>query len=266
MHEKAPAFQFYPKDFLTSERVRLMSHTERGIYITMLCMCWLEESLPADVEQLGRLLHVKAQQFQRIWIEGPLASCFQERNGRLYNARLDAEREKQAAFRRRQSDKGKASGVVRTETNRGSTVVQPNRNRAPGFIVPPVQPDVNSSSSISDLLSPIQKHPTGVEPLKKPADPRVRAFLIWFQGEYERRRHGAKYLVKWQKDGQLVKEMLGAVEVDRLQKFAQILLSDKTDEEWIIGTDRGIGILSSKFNWLSDRLAAWEARHKEHTA
>ncbi len=97
-------------------------------------------------------------------------------------------------------------------------------------------------------------------PPKKPADPRAREFLNWFQDEYKLRRHGADYLVKWEKDTTLVKAMLGATELPRLKLLAQILLSDKTDEEWIVNTDRGIGILSNRFNWLSDRLAEWEAK------
>jgi hypothetical protein len=95
---------------------------------------------------------------------------------------------------------------------------------------------------------------------KEPADGRVREFLDWFPAEYKTRRHGADYLVKWQRDGPLVKQMLGATDLPRLKKLAQILLSDKTDEPFIADTDRGVQILSVKFNWLSERLAAWEAR------
>lgn len=148
--DKAPAFQFYPKDFLTDERVGLMSHTERGIYVTLLCLCWLEESLPADLSQLARLVNVKAGQFERLWSGGTLPACFMEVDGRLRHPRLDFERDKQDAYRRRQSDRGKASGVVRSETNRrstasGSTSVQPEA----------VQPEANSSSPICNLQSPV---------------------------------------------------------------------------------------------------------------
>ena len=99
-------------------------------------------------------------------------------------------------------------------------------------------------------------------PPKQPADPRVREFLQWFQEEYRTRRHGADYLVKWDKHGSLVRQMLGATDLDRLKKYAQILLSDKTDDEFIVSTDRGIEMLSVRFSWLSDRLAAWEAKQK----
>ena len=244
--EKVPAFQFYPKDFLTDERVRLMSHTERGIYVTLLCLCWLERSLPADPAHLAKLVDVTATRFARIWA-GPLSACFHEDAGRLHHKRLNHERDKQEIYRQRQREKGHRSAEARF--NRGSTGGQPIARA-------PVQPDVNSP--ISDLRSPVQTSSMS-GPAKKPPDPHVREFLTWFQAEYTKRRHGAEYLVKWNKHGALVKQMLGATTLDRLQKYAQILLSDKTEDEFIVNSDRGIEVLSARFSWLSDRLSTWEA-------
>ena len=51
----------------------------------------------------------------------------------------------------------------------------------------------------------------------------MREFLTWFQSEYRTRRHGADYLVKWDKHGTLVKQMLGATYLAAvLLKFAMI--------------------------------------------
>jgi uncharacterized protein YdaU (DUF1376 family) len=100
---KSPAFQFYPKDFLTSPKVRKMSHAERGVYITLLALCWLDGSLPAEPAHLATELHIPLKQFSRMWA-GPLSQCFVERDGRLVNERLEHERQKQDKFRRRQSD------------------------------------------------------------------------------------------------------------------------------------------------------------------
>ena len=41
---KAPAFQFYPKDFLADANVMAMNMEERGCHITLLCACWNERS------------------------------------------------------------------------------------------------------------------------------------------------------------------------------------------------------------------------------
>ena len=256
--EQAPAFQFYPKDFLTSERVRLMSYTERGIYITLLCSCWLEGSLPAEVGQLAALTGVPSVRFAKLWA-GPLSACFYVReDGRLGQARLDKERAKQETFRRRASEGGRAALSRRGENGRfesavstrvaGASHQQVSTSQAPGL-----------QSPISNLHTPVVRA-THVAPPTKPADPRVSEFLKWFPEEFKKRRNGAEYLVKHAKHGALVKQMLGATDLERLKKYAAIML--KTDDEFIDGTDRGIEILSARFSWLSERLAAWEAKQR----
>lgn len=96
---------------------------------------------------------------------------------------------------------------------------------------------------------------------KEPGNPQVREFLEWFPQEYKARRHGADYLVHWSRDAPLVKKMLHATSLEQLKLLAQAMLSDKCRDEFITDTDRGIGILSVKFNWLSDRVAEWQKHH-----
>lgn len=82
-----------------------MSMTERGVHITLLSHCWLEGSVPGDLRMLARMVGMKELQFTRMWATGPLHHCYQlTAEGRFINARLEEEREKQASFRRRQSD------------------------------------------------------------------------------------------------------------------------------------------------------------------
>ncbi len=118
--EKSPAFQFYPKEFLTDGNVAGMSLMERGAYITLLCVCWQEISLPVGVDRLANMVGISKAHFAKLW--PAISVCFVERDGRLIHPRLEKEREKQAEFRRRQSDRGKASAAAR-EANRGSTTV-----------------------------------------------------------------------------------------------------------------------------------------------
>ncbi len=101
--EKVPAFQFYPKDFLSDTNVMQMTMTERGVYITLLSACWLDGSLPSDVDGLSRVVQMSPERFGKLWA-GPLSRCFQALGGRLQHKRLDVERDKQAAFRGRQKD------------------------------------------------------------------------------------------------------------------------------------------------------------------
>jgi uncharacterized protein YdaU (DUF1376 family) len=102
---RSPAFQFYPKDFLSDENVRMMSLQERGAYITLLSLCWIEGSLPADPSMLARLCGTPVAAFRRLW--PALERCFRlvpTDPSRLVHPRLEREREKQSAFRGRQTD------------------------------------------------------------------------------------------------------------------------------------------------------------------
>lgn len=148
---KAPAFQFYPKDFLTDEHVALMSLQERGAYITLICYCWQQGSLPAEHEHLARFCGTPLAVFRRLWPS--IAPCFRphpSQGDRLVHPRLEKERKKQRDFRRLQSEKGRASAARRKATavqpslNRGSTERQPTSGAS-------VQPE--SNSPISDLRS-----------------------------------------------------------------------------------------------------------------
>jgi hypothetical protein len=61
--EKAPAFQFYAKDFLTDGHVAGMTLAERGAYITLLCLCWQERSLPTETARLARMVGERCRPF-----------------------------------------------------------------------------------------------------------------------------------------------------------------------------------------------------------
>jgi uncharacterized protein YdaU (DUF1376 family) len=105
--EKSPAFQFYPKDFLSDERQIQMPLPAVGIYIRLLCHCWNEGSLPVDPVALARLAGAGLRQFKAWWPS--IQPCFQvNADGRLVNTRLDRERDSQQRFRSSQSHRGAA--------------------------------------------------------------------------------------------------------------------------------------------------------------
>ncbi len=102
---KSPAFQFYPRDFLSSRKVDRMSMTERGIYITLLAHCWIDRGLPTDMSELAYACRMKADKFERIWTRGVLHQCFELRNDRFVNPRLEVERKVQIDYSRKQKEK-----------------------------------------------------------------------------------------------------------------------------------------------------------------
>lgn len=110
------------------------------------------------------------------------------------------------------------------------------------------------------------------EPIRSPDEPgtaegdrrkeenrEVAAFIARFCEFYKRHRHGAVYFIVREKHVPLVRALLGVYGRDRLEKLALVLL--RTDDEWVDGTDRGIGILSTKASWLDGKLAEYEAQH-----
>src|SRR4030095_3596168 len=108
--EKTPAFQFYPKDWLTDDKVQAMSLSERGLYITLLCHAWLHGSLPGTESALVRITNVRKTVFNRLW-NGTLKSCFiSSATGHLHNPRLERERQKQAVFRELRAQAGRRGG------------------------------------------------------------------------------------------------------------------------------------------------------------
>lgn len=112
--EKSPAFQFYPKDFLSSDSVSLMTSEQVGAYVMLLCHAWLKpEGLPGAMSSLAKLSRVSQARFTRcIW--PALVTCFQQtESGHWINLRLERERAAQEAHRSERSQSGKRGAATR---------------------------------------------------------------------------------------------------------------------------------------------------------
>lgn len=154
---KSPAFQFYPKDFMAGTAT--MSLQEVGAYMRLLCYAWDAGSVPNDGDERARILGCAKAQEREIWKK--VGKKFVLSDGVYLNERMEEERRKQANYRRRQSDAGKASAATRRQpdSNHGSTTVDER-----------LQPKSNSSSSSSssssgsgtDTGSLTTKHRSGV--------------------------------------------------------------------------------------------------------
>ncbi len=118
---KAPAFQFYPKDFLSDEDQAVMSCEQAGAYIRLICHAWNEGSIPDDAVKCARLAGSDPKRFSaHVWPSVRL--CFRpvpifvddpEFGSRLIHPRLEKEREKQLEFSGRQRVKGLAGAIAR---------------------------------------------------------------------------------------------------------------------------------------------------------
>ncbi len=145
MREHAPAFQFYPKDFLTDTNVVVMTLQELGAYIRLLCLCWLDRSLPTDMETLARLCRVSPACMTKLW--PALAPCFRVVEGRLIQPRIERERQKQETWRALKAAAGQKGGHAKA-----SRRLAHGKQTASKAVAKRSPPSSSSSSSpISDL-------------------------------------------------------------------------------------------------------------------
>jgi hypothetical protein len=158
MKTKSPAFQFYPADYLSDSNTIAFTAEQDGHYLRLLCLCWLEGSIPIDPRPLlkdGATISDECL--------NPILRCFRlnRQKTALVHPRLDAERCKQIAWREKSSAGGKASALKKRTVSGGngaSTTLEPKVNTMSLTL---------SSSSSSNLLKSSQGKQTPVEKSEK---------------------------------------------------------------------------------------------------
>ena len=151
---KAPAFQFYPMDWLTDAHVMAMTLEEQGAYVRLLCHQWLEGKLSSDLSLLAKFCGVSLRKMKAMWPN--LGPCFEDAgdgfiaNSRLTRARLDRE-----SWLEKSSRGGKVSAENRASTR--------DRGVKGGcaLVEPPLQPKLNTSSSTSSSKEDIYEQHIG---------------------------------------------------------------------------------------------------------
>ena len=161
---KTPAFQFYPADWLSSQRVQMMTLEEEGAYIRLLCYCWNHGSIPSDPELIARLVGKScsievATSVQRMFNarSTDVESSFNE-DSTMVHDRLEREKQKQSLRRDQASEAGKKSAEsrkkpteVQRKSNERSTDVQRSFNDRSIFVQRESNPiSISSSSSMED--------------------------------------------------------------------------------------------------------------------
>jgi uncharacterized protein YdaU (DUF1376 family) len=277
---KSPAFQFYPDDFLADANVIVMSMAERGIYITLISVCWQQGSLPADTAMLSRLCLTPLATFKKMW--PAVERCFRLKGERLVHPRLDLERRKQAEYRAKQAENGKKGGRPEKpkETqplavgNSGLTQTEPKKSSSS-----------SSSSSSSDFRQERAEHaraagieikPTSVPKPSSPDDLGLRAgrFCDRYAELHEKFRHGARLVGKpafrsalggGNMDFLEAMELVKVWDDARLDKLAELFLRFEGDD-WIDSGPRTIARFRSRATWCDDRLKQVESKQERRLA
>lgn len=147
--EKSPAFQFYPADWLSDERVIVMTPAQEGFYIRALCLCWRQGSIPEDDSVLALIL-AKGPTLPTKDDLRVVKVCFERVNGvdgRLQHGRLEIERKKQATWAEKSSAGGRKSVEVRKLKRLEGNLFNEDGSTT---LKPPIEHPSNSSSSSSD--------------------------------------------------------------------------------------------------------------------
>jgi uncharacterized protein YdaU (DUF1376 family) len=109
----APAFDFYPERWIAG--TRHMTKTERSDYLELLCIQWLEDGLPDDLDRMARIVgHKHAGQLSpQVMEKFPSAT-----DGKRRNRRMETEREKQRERIATAKEKSKKMHAARYEKQR----------------------------------------------------------------------------------------------------------------------------------------------------
>lgn len=112
MADKAPAYQWYPKDYDTDEAVKLMTYEQEGIYRRLLDHQHLHGSIPADPKAIAQLVpKVSLKRFLTLW--PALSAKFVIQDDRRVNRKLERVKADFAAFMNGRSVGGRRSAQLR---------------------------------------------------------------------------------------------------------------------------------------------------------
>jgi len=107
MSKKLHWFPFYYLDWLSDIDVAMMTYSEKGLYMDMLCRCFNEDGIPNDINKLKRIFKCE---------ESDLKECvkmFYEKDEKLFNKKLDEIKKDQRKVSRAKSFAGKKSAEAR---------------------------------------------------------------------------------------------------------------------------------------------------------
>lgn len=156
---KAPAFQFYPHDFLVGTAD--LTAEEVGGYIRLLCYQWAKGSLPNDDKKLMQLSGITdGLSLGNVSVKFRLCDDGLKRNDRLEKVRLE-----QQEYRRKQSENGQKGGNPNFKPGNPNPYYKKDN--------PQDNPKINSSSSSSSSPSSIT---TKKEGFKKPEPSQVEEY------------------------------------------------------------------------------------------
>jgi len=125
----APAFQFYPSDFMTGAPAH-MTPEETHVYIWLLCLDWQRVGFVFDEKALAHFCRMTRPRFRKAW--AIVSQSFVARDGRMFNPRLEKERAKQAEWRDKSAEGGRRGAARRWPQKKQGGIQGANRGGIQG--------------------------------------------------------------------------------------------------------------------------------------
>ena len=128
--DKAPSFQWYPKDCDTDEKVKMMDDREYGFYARCLNHSWINDGLPGELSDISRVTGRTLKYVRTVWLR--VGDCFPlYEDGRRRNPRQESQRKASEKFKAERSESGKNGAHNRWHKNgsaNGSAIKEPMAN------------------------------------------------------------------------------------------------------------------------------------------
>ena len=180
-----------------------MTYEQKGIYIDLIALCWMDKYIPEDHIELADLLSITKKKLQTVWPK--IRKCFKKsrRKGFLINPRVEMERSAKKAYHLNRSKAGKKGAEKRHRKNKLDS-------SATNL---PLAKDSSSSSSSSSSSKTKTKTKTIRKKERKKDDP-IPVHPEWFNQFWEAhpKKIGKLEAIKsWNKldpDEELFREML----------------------------------------------------------
>jgi len=150
---KSPAFQFYPADWLSDMRLRMLPWASKGVYVDLLCYCWREGWIPADGSAIAQLCGCHDSAIVHPCLE--LFIPHESDPSKLVHKRLIEEKNKQIERKTERSNSGLKGAKAKWANRLSATDGSANGSA----IIQPLAKNGSSSSSSSSKF----KRPSLVE-------------------------------------------------------------------------------------------------------
>jgi len=136
---KAPAFLCYASNIIADKRYRLMSPSERFVWVSIFLECWPNQSVPADPEELAKYLGYSIEEI-KAGLTKQVLSFFKVVNKELTSPELEEYREKQRLLNLQKS----AGGKKGAESKRSKAI----KEKGNGQGIPESKPEGSPKGSL----------------------------------------------------------------------------------------------------------------------